>query len=856
MQRLTRGPLVDAIGLGIILLFLLDYLRPTLLFLPTILAGGDTPCHYPTAEWFSTQLLPRLHFHGWYPGAYLGHPVLLYYFPMPFALMAALRPAFGPEVAFKLGVALGIPLMPLLAYAAFRRLGFRSPGPLLAAAATLVFLFLEKNPIWGGTIASTMTGEFSYTYGTGLAVLFLGIAYRAYARGGSPALPATLLAATALAHGYAVLWAGLSASYFLYAARRPLRTLAWLMAVAGIAFAMAGFHLLPLLQSWGMTTPYDDPWIDVGMENLFPQYLLPILILAGLGLVANLALSRRSGGPDQRLLFLLYTGLVAAALAAAGPALGIIDIRFVPFAHLALCLVAAAALASAVEKCAAPGLVTLGCVLAAVLYADTQSTLSRSWIEYNFSGLQAKEYWPAWSRLTQALSGGVSSPRVAIEYSPEHEKAGSIRMYETFPFFSGRSTLEGVYNQASLQTHFVYFLASELGEASPNPFRKREYSTFDTENALRHLRLLGASEIVALSAKLVAALAGRPDVDRIMDLPPYTVFRLRGDVPYVEPLAFEPARSLPSGWRDKAYRWFSRKPQSPVHLVFTDDARFRVAEADEWLAPPAVPLDSDFRVEADVQAEEIRIRTERPGHPLLVKVSYHPRWRAEGAAGPYLVSPALMLIVPHGTQARLVYGPHWSDLAGALLTVGGIGVAALVARRRLLPVPDAPASRQAFLEACGDAPASTRRWGGSIPAILLLALAAGRFVAVAPVDLEPVASELYERASRAYSEERFVDAAEYLRLGIARSTDPNLRPEMLCLRGESLLRTGVPAEAVTEFQLALDESPDGPHAAQALFGLAEAQAASGAEDQAAETRRRLRLQFPRTPWAARLPKQA
>ena len=43
-----------------------------------------------------------------------------------------------------------------------------------------------------------------------------------------------------------------------------------------------------------------------------------------------------------------------------------------------------------------------------------------------------------------------------------HEKAGSIRMYETLPFFTGRGTLEGVYNQASLQTHAVYFLASEL----------------------------------------------------------------------------------------------------------------------------------------------------------------------------------------------------------------------------------------------------------------------------------------------------------------------------------------------------------------------------------------------------------
>ena len=74
-------------------------------------------------------------------------------------------------------------------------MGFRSPVPLLGAAAALVFLFSEENPIWGGTIASTLTGEFSYTYGIGLAVLFLGVTYRAYARGDGPWVPAAVLAA-------------------------------------------------------------------------------------------------------------------------------------------------------------------------------------------------------------------------------------------------------------------------------------------------------------------------------------------------------------------------------------------------------------------------------------------------------------------------------------------------------------------------------------------------------------------------------------------------------------------------------------------------------------------------------------
>ena len=55
-----RQRLADALGLATILLVLLDLLRPSLLLLPTITAGGDTPCHYPTAVWFHERLLPSL----------------------------------------------------------------------------------------------------------------------------------------------------------------------------------------------------------------------------------------------------------------------------------------------------------------------------------------------------------------------------------------------------------------------------------------------------------------------------------------------------------------------------------------------------------------------------------------------------------------------------------------------------------------------------------------------------------------------------------------------------------------------------------------------------------------------------
>jgi hypothetical protein len=849
----SRRRLADALGLAAILLVLLDLLRPSLLLLPTITAGGDTPCHYPTAVWFQERLLPHLRLHGWYPGAYLGHPLLLYYFPLPFLVMSALAPLVGMPVAFKLGTVLGAFVLPLAAYASFRLMRLPFPAPLLGAAAALVFLYVEDNPIWGGTIASMLTGEFAYAYGLALAILFLGLLHRARERGEGPWAPAAVLALAAFAHGYAVLWAGLTAAYVLYPARRPLRALGWLVTAAVAAFALAGPVLVPLLVAWGWTTPYDDAWITVSMQGLFPPLLAPLFALAAVGLAGTLVVGRLEGRVDHRLLLLGHGALVGAALAAAGPALGVIDVRFVPFAQLALALAGAATLGLVVARMALSDVAALGLVLLAVVWADSRSRVLRFWIDWNYSGLEAKELWPAWKELNERLRGGVGEPRVEVEYGAIHERAGSIRMYETLPFFSGRSTLQGVYNQASLMTHPVYYLSSELFASSPNPFRSRTYARFDPETALRRLRLFNVAEIVAVSPQLSGALDARADVVRVVRIPPYTLYRLIDPGPgYVEPLAFAPVRSSPRGWRDKAYRWMTRRPPNRVHLVFTDDPRFDVVERDEWAPPPEVPLPAGVEVTAAVEAESIRITTSRPGHPLLVKTSYHPRWRAEGADGPYLVSPGLMLLVPWQREVRLVYVARtWAEALGVGLAAGALALGALAALR-----PGARRHGAAPVTAGegGTVPSDGhgRRWGGAIPGVVVLLLAGARFVPTrSSIPIDPAA--LDERASRAYAHERWEDAAEYERhaLTLARADDPR-RPERHCLRGESLLRAGHAREAAEEFAAVVDGAPGDPHRPQALFSGALAREAAGDFPGADAWRRRLAQEFPRTPWAERL----
>ncbi|HEY3121843.1 MAG TPA: hypothetical protein VGL15_14560, partial [Vicinamibacteria bacterium] len=408
---------------------------------------------------------------------------------------------------------------------------------------------------------------------------------------------------------------------------------------------------------------------------------------------------------------------------------------------------------------------------------------------YDFSGLEAKELWPAFRQLGQTLRGSVGDPRFAVEYSPQHEKAGSVRVYETLPFFSGRSTLEGVYNQASLQTHFVYYVASELGPTAPNPFKSREYSRFDPDGALAHLRLFNVGDVVALSPQLVSELQARGLAPSAAS-PPYSVFRLEGGGAYVEPLAFAPVRSAPRGWRDKAYRWFTRKPMSRAHLVFSDDQLFQVVEGDEWLPPPEEALPGGVEVRSTLEAESLTIHTNRIGHPLLVKVSYHPRWRAEGADGPYLVSPALMLIVPRQNDVRLRYSRTAADGIGLALTVLAVLLAVGVRLRAGVRVREAAPAPAIPLDAC-DAPAPPRRWGALLPAPLLVALAASRLLAPQRVAV-PAATQLRERAVAAWASGRHAQAAAYAEEGLHHQPDADCRGELECIKAAADQPTGQP----------------------------------------------------------------
>ena len=79
--------------------------------------------------------------------------------------------------------------------------------------------------------------------------------------------------------------------------------------------------------------------------------------------------------------------------------------------------------------------------------------------------------------------------------------------------------------------------------------------------------------------------------------------------------------------------------------------------------------------------DSVSFDVDRPGSPVLVKASYFPNWKANGAKGPWRVTPNLMVVVPTSRHVELRYGYTPVDVAGWLLTFAGVAGVVQFARR-------------------------------------------------------------------------------------------------------------------------------------------------------------------------------
>ena len=620
-----------------------------LMFDATTAAGGDLGSHNYAASVARELLLSEHRLTGWVPGNFNGFPLFQMYFPLPFLLIAAASLLFDPLVAFKLGSIAGVLALPAAAYFCVAALKTPFPGPAIGASLVLPFLLQGGNSAWGGNLPSTLAGEFAFSISLPLALIFFGVYDRTFASARGAVAGAVIVALLALTHAYTALWVAAASGLALLSQRPTRGAIVRLALVFAAGGALCAFWLVPLLWYTPWTTAFKHLWVLRSPVEVFPPLLWPALIVALGGPVLLRVLDREAFRICWQSSGLLLAGAGAAALAyLAAPNFGIVDVRFLPFLQLSLCLLAAVSAGHLLSRWAAPALWVPVACLGALFLAQPEMPRLHDWIRWNYEGFERKTFWPVYAGLNQHLRGTAADPRVAYEHSPDHEVLGSVRAFENLPLFSGRSTLEGVNFQASVTAPFVFYVQSEISELMSCPFAEWGCSRPDLGAGIEHLAMMNVSDLILRSTTMKSAAGGRPDLQRTATVGPYEVYRITGhQTGYAVPLRLEPYAVVTPDWKTEAYRWFKRARSTDPLPVF-------VTNGEE---PPGVFAESFDAVPAAGSVPHRSLAGCPGAHRAARRGTHHHQWLPPGASDPdsHLLSSRLAV---DQRRASLAGGPR------------------------------------------------------------------------------------------------------------------------------------------------------------------------------------------------------
>ena len=209
--------------------------------------------------------------------------------------------------------------------------------------------------MWGGNIPSTLAGEFAFSPGFALAVLFMGVLRRAIDDRRGYAWAGLLVAIVGMAHGYTLLWCGLFSTWELVTLRGWWRRVGALTAMHGLAILIMAFWLFPLLAYAQYTTSYSHVWIIKNWREILPPILWIPTGVALATLLIHVGLAGFGVRPFPKLLGLIWwaTG-IGILFYYTAKAFHVVDIRFFPFMQLGFCLCAAVGLGMLLAMLPAP----------------------------------------------------------------------------------------------------------------------------------------------------------------------------------------------------------------------------------------------------------------------------------------------------------------------------------------------------------------------------------------------------------------------------------------------------------------------------------------------------------------------
>ena len=315
-------------------------LQPSLIFRNNTPTGGDMGAHVYGPAYLRDHLLTSFRLSGWSNDWYAGLPIYRFYMVVPAIFILLLDIVLPYGIALKLVAVAGLLALPVCTwlFAKLARLVF--PIPELLVVASTVFLFDESFTIYGGNIASTMAGEFSFSIALAFSILGFGVFIRGLETGKYRIAATLLLALAALSHGIVLLFVFLGYVLIL-AMHRDAAKWRFGLPVIGTATLLSAFWVVPFVLNHSYMTdmkyePQPTGYSESFVDMFFPLHTVFNVIVMGFALVGFLsALWRRNSTASW---MGIYGVILAIGVFVARESLPIIGLlwnpRILPFLYL------------------------------------------------------------------------------------------------------------------------------------------------------------------------------------------------------------------------------------------------------------------------------------------------------------------------------------------------------------------------------------------------------------------------------------------------------------------------------------------------------------------------------------------
>lgn len=663
-------PGMDVALLGLSSFFFLFQLPLDVFMSPFPATGGDMGSHFWPLLTLVDHGLPHATIKLWSPGNLGGEPHFVHYFPFPFLVMALLSKLVPIGTAFNIGSLLGLFFLPASAYACVRGLGYRFPGPILAAAAVHCFLYNESYTMWGGNTLSTLAGQFAHGYALCLLLLGVGALGWEIRRRAFPFVSSLCFTALALSHAYVLMGVPVIAlSVILFFPFQSTYQRFWHLTRCGIySGLMSVWFLIPMIDNARWNTPFYFKWISKDLlSEVFPQIYNPVLLLLAIALPLHVLFYLSTTGRSRRTLsavpFWLLPALFYVGLYFIFPRLGLVDIRAFPQTELFVCLLGAILFSELLRH--SGRLFTWVSVfplfVLALYWTDTNTVQLDHWLEWNYSGWRTKRLYPELKELSETIRGDLSDPRVIYEHNDTNNATGTIRVFEMLPYFANRATLESVYLQASLLSPYAFHFQALISKTPSCPFQqfpcpKYIRSASELELLRPKLELMGVGGLILTTEEIVKVFEDSPDYRSQGSFAHWNVYEAVNQPALVEVVEKPLGVVAESDYKQSFFDWFQDYTGEQALLLAIDPKK---PSPLARLQAGIVEGHCDPTLELDVNL--VRLKTPCPGRLHYLKIGYHHTWRASTGDPLYLVSPGFVALIPSEEVVTLSFGqsPLW-----------------------------------------------------------------------------------------------------------------------------------------------------------------------------------------------------